>query len=263
MNTIEKYKDLTSFYSNAVIIIFLLALILMVLPFGAVSKFTAWFAQFPVILLMCIVSTKAYQSLAETGSPEFKVWRILMFAGYSIFVGEVFFVIANFTGSSAMNLASAILKLMAYIFFILGLWAMVSHVRDMGKKTNLFLPILAVFVVLATTGYLLFNAFSASQTASNLTMWANIGFLLPDFLLLAIAIVVAVRTYGGKLSPSYMVLGVGCFFLILYHVVGSFLTAGGFSIFDHPIQILLLCAMTALTVGSDMRFKLELMMRKF
>jgi hypothetical protein len=212
---------------------------------------------------MCIVSTKAYQGLAETGSPEFKVWRILMFAGYSIFIGEVFFVIANFTGSPTMNLVSAIFKLLAYTFFIIGLWAMVSHVRDMGKKTNLFLPILAVFVVLATTGYLLFNAFSVSQTTSNLTMWANIGFLVPDFMLLVIAITVAIRTFGGKLSPSYMVLGVGCFFLILYHVVGSFLTASGVVIFNHPVQILLLCAMMALTIGSDMRLKLELMMRKF
>lgn len=263
MSILEKYKNLTSTYSNTVIAIFMLALILIVLPVEAVSKFTAWFAQFPVILLMCIVSTKAYQSLAETGSPEFRVWRILMLAGYSIFVGEIFFVFANFTGSPGMNLTSAILKLLAYIFFILGLWAMVSHVRDMGKKSNLFLPILAVFVVLASTGYLLFNAFSASQTASNLTMWANIGFLVPDFLLLVIAIVVTIRTYGGKLSPSYMVLGVGCFFLILYHVVGSFLTASGVSIFNHPVQILLLCAMTALAVGSDMRLKLELLMRKF
>lgn len=263
MSLIKKYSESTSSYSNAVIAIFFLALILILLPVETVSRFSAWFAQFPVILLMCIVSTKAYGSLAETGSPEFRVWRILMFAGYSIFIGEIFFVIANFTGSPAMNLVSAILKLMAYIFFIFGLWAMVSHVRDMGKKTNVFLPILVVFIVLAIVGYLLFKEFSVSQVTSNLTMWANIGFLLPDFLLLAIAIVVTIRTYGGKLSPSYMVLGIGCFFLILYHIVGSFLTASAVVTFNHPVQILLLCAMTALTVGSDMRLKLEMQMRKF
>lgn len=262
MSLIENYKSASSPYSNAVIAIFFAALILIILPIESVSRFAAWFAQFPIILLMCLVSTKAYQSLAETGSPEHRIWRTLMLAGYSVLFGEIFFVIANFVASTPLNLVSALLKLLSYIFFIIGLWAMASHVRDIGRKTNILIPILLIFVVLAFVGYLLFNEFSM-HNATSLVMWSFIGFLVPDFLLMAVALTVTVRTQGGKVSTSYMVIGIGCLFLVLYHIVGSFLVARSIVIFDHPVQILLLCAMTALTVGSDMRLKLELIMRKF
>lgn len=262
MRIIEKYLSATSSYSTFAIILFVVSLVLVALPLEEISIFTAWFAQFPIIILLCIVSSKAYMSLAETGSPEYKIWRTLMLAGYSVLVGELFFVIANFVSSTPLNLVSALLKLLSYIFFIIGLWAMASHVRDVGRRTNMLIPILLIFAVLAFVGYLLFNEFSMNN-ASNLVMWSFIGFLVPDFLLMAVALTVTVRTQGGKVSTSYMVIGIGCLFLVLYHIIGSFLVARSVAIFDHPVQILLLCAMTALAVGSDIRLKLEIEMRRF
>jgi hypothetical protein len=245
------------------IVLLAISVIAVLLPLGKISFYFAILPQFLLIALMMQTTNRAYQSLVETGTPEQKVWFFFLAGTLATFVGEMLYLVGNIANPVNMIIifSSTVFMLGAYVFFIIGLWRVSFHIRTAkGGKPN-YIPAIITFVVIAFIGAVLFVQMQKANTAGVL-MVTFLGYLIPDFFIIAISATVMVRTWGGMLFSTYIMYAVGCLFLVTYQISASFLVLGGVPVHSNPIQLLFMVALVSFVVGSDMRYKTEMRLRE-
>lgn len=255
--------DRISMSSALALVILVVSAVAILLPLGQISYYFAILPQFLLILLMIQTTQRAYQSLVETGTPEQKVWIFFLAGTLATFVGEILYLVGNMANpiNMAIIFASTIFMLSAYVFFIIGLWRVSLHIKTAkGGKPN-YLPAIITFVVIAFIGIILFLEMQKANTAGVL-MVTFLGYLIPDFFIIAISATVMVRTWGGILFSTYIMYAIGCLFLATYQISASFLVLGNVPVYSHQIQLLFMIALASFVVGSDMRYKTELRIRE-
>ncbi|NTU61529.1 MAG: hypothetical protein HGA95_04310 [Caldiserica bacterium] len=244
----------------------ILAVALYLLPLGAVSTHTIWLAQFPLIIMMDIIVVSTYSKMIKENHPEKNVWLSLLFAGFFLLIGEGFYSAGNVMvpQSSLLVTIGAAMIFCAYASFIIGLWLMAIHLRTISKQFNVWVPILVIFVLFVTAGFFLWQEFIKSNQASSLMQIANFFFLVPDFFLVVVSLLVVLRTQGGRLSQPYLVLGMGCIGMVVFHLLTVFfMSQGQANTFIHWIRLVFNFAVALLAVGCDMRFQLQKDMESF
>jgi hypothetical protein len=236
-----------------------LAVVFYLLPLGDISSIAIWSAQFPIIILMNIVVFNTYLRMIKDNHAERGVWLSLLFAGIFLLVGEVFYSWGNVMAvkSSLLVTIGAGLIFFAYAAFIVGLWLMAVHLRTIGKQFNVWVPTIIILVLFATAGFFLWQEFARSNQAANLMQIANFFFLIPDFFLVVVSLLVVLRTQGGRLSQPYLVLGMGCIGLVVFHLLTVFFMAQNVETFVHWIRLVFNFAVALLAIGCDMRYQLQ------
>ena len=245
------------------VIFFVISVIFVFLPLGNLPYYFSILPQFPLILLMVHSTFRTYKILAESQTPEKNLWIMFLFGAISTLVGEALYLIGNISKPISMNaiLASTLFMLLAYALFIIGLWRVSIHVRNVGNKKLYYLPAAIIFVVIAALGALLFFQMIKANT-EGLLMATFLGYLIPDFFLLATSATVVTRTWGGKLFSTYIMYGIGCLLLAAYQIWASFLIVSNAQVYDNPIQMIFMAALCAFTIGSDVRYKTEFQLMK-
>lgn len=246
----------------AVIILFVSAVVIF-LPLGQTSYYFSILPQFLLIILMIQTTHKAFYSLVETGTPEQKIWLLFLLGTIATFIGEALYLAGNLSTPVNMLIIflSTIFMLSAYAFFIVGLWRVSSHIRTAkGGKPN-YIPAIIAFVVIAAVGAVLFVEMQKANTEGVL-MATFLGYLIPDFFIIATSATVMMRTWGGMLFSTYIMYALGCFLLATYQISASFLVLSDVPVYSHPIQLIFMVALASFVVGSDMRHKIELRIRE-
>lgn len=244
----------------------LLAVVLYLLPLGVVSSYAIWTVQFPIIILMDIVVINTFTRMIKQNNPEKNVWLSLLFAGFLLLVGEAFYSAGNVMAvpSTLFVTIGAGLIFCSYAAFIIGMWMMAIHLRTISKQFNVWVPILVIFVLFVTAGFFLWQEFVKSNQPAGIMQIANFFFLVPDFFLVVVSLLVVLRTQGGRLSQPYLVLGMGCIGMVVFHLLTVFfLSQGQANTFIHWIRLIFNFAVALLAVGCDMRYQLQKDMDSF
>lgn len=255
--------DRISMSSALALVILVVSAVAILLPLGQISYYFAILPQFLLILLMIQTTHKTFYSLVEVGTPEHKVWLFFLFGTIATFIGEAFYLLGNINESINMMFIfiSTVLMLSAYTFFIIGLWRVAAHIRTAkGGKPN-YVPALLTFIVIAAVGVFLFIQMQKANIEGVL-MATFLGYLIPDFFIIATSATVMMRTWGGILFSTYIMYAIGCLFLATYQISASFLVLGNVPVYSHQIQLLFMIALASFVVGSDMRYKTELRIRE-
>lgn len=259
-NILFKRISIASVLAMMILIISALATLL---PLGRVSYCFLILPQFLLIALMIQTTYKAFYSLVETGTPEQKIWLLFLLGTITTFIGEALYLTANLNNPVNMFIIflSTIFMLSAYVFFIVGLWRVSAHIRTAkGGKPN-YIPAIIAFVVITIVGAVLFMEMQKANTEGVL-MATFLGYLIPDFFIIATSATVMIRTWGGMLFSTYIMYAIGCFFLASYQISASFLVLKEIPVYSHPIQLLFMLALASFVVGSDLRHKTELRIRE-
>lgn len=255
--------DRVSAASVLAAIILIVSAVSVLLPLGQISYYFAILPQFLLIILMMQTTHKAFFSLVETGTPEQKIWLLFLFGTVSTFIGEALYLLGNINEPIDMTFIfiSTIFMLSAYIFFIIGLWRVSIHIRTAkGGKPN-YWPAIITFIVIAAIGAVLFVQMRKANDEGVL-MATFLGYLIPDFFIIATSATVMIRTWGGMLFSTYIMYAAGCFLLAGYQISASFLVLANEPVHAHPIQLLFMAALFSFVVGSDLRYKTEMRLRE-
>ncbi len=224
---------------------------------GSVKNALVW-GQFPLLLLMIFATAKTFSSLRLEGLVEGKVWLWLFFASIFTFVGNVLFATGNLMNPISIPIITISSGLMfcAYGCFIIGLVLMGRYVRSTDKKSNLLIPVLTVIAFFAVAGFFMVRSFVGSQLDDVLKITFLVYLLADAFLILA-NIIVVMRTMGGTLGKTYLILAVGCLSLVAYQMTSLFILSANGDIFNSWIQVLFVIALTILAIGVDARYQLQ------
>lgn len=255
--------DRISMISVLALVILIVSALAILLPLGQISYYFAILPQFLLIFLMIQATHKTFFSLVEVGTPENKVWLFFLFGTVATFVGEALYLSGNLNEPINMTFIfiSTIFMFSAYIFFIIGLWRVSIHIRtSKGGKPN-YVPAIITFVVIAAIGAVLFVQMQKANVEGVL-MATFLGYLIPDFFIIATSATVMVRTWGGMLFSTYIMFAAGCFLLAGYQISASFLVLANEPVHAHPIQLLFMAALFSFVVGSDLRYKTEMRLRE-
>lgn len=245
--------------STIALIVAVVCAVLRLLPIGEVSLNAIRFMPIALSLLVAIVAYLNFTSMNKAGFPEKTVWLFFLFA--SIFntfamIVEVLPSVFPSQNSLLFPIVSSAFFFLCYISFIIGFWIESIKVETVVKKINNFLPLVINLVGFAVVTFFILQQVQSSDIQG---IWAVtfITFVALDFILVGTCWAVTARTRGGQLSTPYLVISVGCILLVVFHIFTSFLTLAGMFSVDHPIRLILVLAMTVVTIGGDMRLAVQ------
>lgn len=238
--------------------IFVACVILRLLPLGSVSLDAMRFLPILLSLLMTIIASLNFTSMSRSGFPEKTVWLFFLFASVFNSIALIIEVLPAITGMNSIlfPIISSGLFFLCYIGFIIGFWIQSIKVETVVKKINNSLPPIVNLVGFATVTFFILQQVQSSNIQG---VWAVtfITFIALDFILVGTCWAVTSRTRGGRFSMPYLVISIGCVLLVVFHIIASFLTlAGKFSV-DNELRLILVLALTILTIGGDIRFALQ------
>lgn len=252
-NDVIRHMSWTSWTSLALALFAMLSS----LPFfGVFSHLSRIFVQFPILFLLLICSIMAFAGLSKDGNPEKTTWMWLMLASIFVLIGDTLFVIGNQSNSIVAVTFSSVLMFCSYAGFIIGLLAIGLRIRASRNKTLFWIPSVIALIVFVMAGVMMYRSFLTSTLDDTLKITFTV-YLLADFVLIISNMLVVARTSGGKLSLPYLVIGIGCCFLVAYQVASLFMISTGANIYTSTIQLVFVLALAILVAGVDIRHGIQ------
>ncbi|NTU61528.1 MAG: hypothetical protein HGA95_04305 [Caldiserica bacterium] len=245
-----------SWFTYVCIALAVVAIFLGLPDLGNISHNVRIFIQFPILLLMVFVSTSNYILQLKDAVPERTTWFWLMLASIFTLTGDAFFVYGNIKASMTVITISSGLMFFAYACFIIGLLVMGRHIRAQENKIIFWIPAIIILLGFIAAGFLMFRTFQASNL-DNVLRITFLVYLVADFFLIVSNLLVVIRTMGGKLSLTYLIIGIGCCMLVAYQMSSLFMMSSGIDIYTNKIQLVFVAALAILTAGVDMRFCIQ------
>lgn len=245
--------------SVVAMMVFVVCIILRLLPLGDISLDAIRFLPILLSLLLAIVAYLNYSSMNKAGFPEKTVWMFFLFASIFNTIAMIIEVLPSVfpsMNSLLFPIISSGFFFLCYTSFIIGFWIESIKVETVVKKINNFLPLVVNLVGFAVVTFFILQQVQSSNIQG---IWAVtfITFIALDFVLVGTCWAVTTRTRGGQLSTPYLVISIGCILLVVFHIITSFLTLSGKFSVDHEIRLILVLALTVVTIGGDLRLAIQ------
>ncbi len=215
------------------------------------------FGPLIVMIILVIVAAIVMAATKRRGSDEIRVWTTFLIAAILNTIGgliEVFVNISKITGST-LDMIGSFFFIAAYIGFILGMIIANIQFRSL-RKVNLIIPGVVVFLILGVSLFFQFK-FMHDGNVGQINQVIYTVFMVLDAALVLLSWVLAVRTSGGSMSFSYLLISLGCIGLAFFHAIAvNFQMLGIWSI-DSYIRLVFVVVLALIAVGGDVRIMIE------